>query len=167
MSCAWEGDEKQPYQKTATNKMENNCRRCVLSPPLNVMSFFLVFTLCSQSTGLVSLVCWSSTLLYIDLIWFLTGNALENYYAPNSRWLHPWVFGGNVDVVLNEIGIVIICGLVGSTKLQGWKNRYMIHATHTAGNASSSLPSTASKVTPVDLSAGINSQAYEHSQCAD
>jgi hypothetical protein len=59
--------------------------------------------------------------LYIDLIWFLTGAALENYFNARNPFLHPWAFAGSADVVLNEIGILIVCGFgFGGGKMQKW-----------------------------------------------
>jgi hypothetical protein len=116
----------------------------------------------------VSLVVISSTLLYIDLIYFLAAGAVENYHATNIWWLNAWALPSNLDVVLNEIGILIICGLgIRGKKIHKWVGKYF--PAYTAGQtANAPGPSSAvfnfksgeNKVVP-DLSAGIDSHAYD------
>lgn len=75
----------------------------------------------------VTVVVWSSTLLYIALMWYL-GGALAGvgplqsnfergdlsvptdlrYFYVSRSWLNPWLFLGNVDVILSGIGLLII-----------------------------------------------------------
>ena len=65
---------------------------------------------------------WSSTLLYIDFIWWLAGNALKNYYVANNPWLMPFCFPMNFDAALNVTGMLVICGFrLGLRKeLKNW-----------------------------------------------
>jgi len=114
----------------------------------------------------VTLVVWSSTLLYVDLIWFLAGNAVENYYFASSVWLNPWVFPGNLDVILNMLGMLIVCGFnlgVGK-QMKGWRKYmpsfFMAQTTSKGGAYSAASSNQVGPSPPLNF----DSKAYDDDQ---
>jgi hypothetical protein len=57
------------------------------------------------------LAVMSSTVLYLNiLLWFLLGGYGKPFYA--NPYLHVFVFGINMDSVLNDAGMLLVCGVL-------------------------------------------------------
>lgn len=51
----------------------------------------------------------SSTLLYINCLVFLMRS---DYFENRGSWaLHPLIFGFNLDSILNDVGMLLVCGI--------------------------------------------------------
>jgi hypothetical protein len=98
----------------------------------------------------------------------MAANAVGNYYVTDTWWLNTWILPGNLDAVLNQIGILIISGFgIREEKIRKMVEKYFpesdggVTVNNTAA-ASSGIDFNSSKVTP-KLSAGIDSHAYDSS----
>jgi len=54
----------------------------------------------------------SSTILYANFGWFLTALTIERYWVAHTWFLNPLVFGSNLDVALNCLGMLMACGVL-------------------------------------------------------
>jgi hypothetical protein len=51
----------------------------------------------------------SSTLLYLNLLCFFGTLATKSYFVVESQGLNPQIFGANLDVILNCVGVILAC----------------------------------------------------------
>jgi hypothetical protein len=57
----------------------------------------------------------SSTLLYCNIIVILTMTFNREYYLLASPFGNPWVFGISMDSILNNVGMIVLCGILKHT----------------------------------------------------
>merc|ERR1712086_400293 len=62
----------------------------------------------------------SSTVLYINLLMFFDGSHSIFHQDP---WLNPLIFAGNLDIILNNIGMLFVCGIVKQALITVEKRR--------------------------------------------
>jgi hypothetical protein len=64
----------------------------------------------------VTLSVLSSTLLCVNfMLWvFAGGNGSQ---CSGSPWLNTWVFGGNLDSICNDVGMIFVCGVLKGAPL--------------------------------------------------
>jgi hypothetical protein len=60
----------------------------------------------------VTIAVFSSTLLYINMVLFLAFTFSGDYFFYSSRLLNPWCVGLNLDSILNNVGMVLLCGML-------------------------------------------------------
>ena len=76
-----------------------------------------------------SLAVISSTALYINLgLHFGLGDIGKPLYA--NPYLHPLVFGINLDSVLNDIGVLLACGVVKKITCKSVQNMFSTAAAY-------------------------------------
>jgi hypothetical protein len=59
----------------------------------------------------------SSTALYINMFLFCIES--EGTFVWANPWTNVFVFGANVDSILNDIGVALVCGVMKRMSLEG------------------------------------------------
>ena len=95
-----------------------------------------------------SLSVISSTALYTNAgLFVLFGDYGKPFYA--NPYLNPLVFGANLDSVLNDVGMLLACGVIKKVACETLTARFSTAATIKVEPAMSIMP-------------GIDSKAYEN-----
>jgi hypothetical protein len=96
-----------------------------------------------------SLAVLSSTVLYINvMLWIMLGKKGNPFHA--NPYLNVFVFGMNLDSVLNDLGMLLVCGVLKTASCAALTKFF-----------STAAASTVTPVVPVAKPV-FDSQAYEH-----
>jgi hypothetical protein len=71
----------------------------------------------------------SSSVLYVNVILYMLLGENGNQFLT-SLYLNYQVFGMNLDSVLNDIGMLLVCGVVKKLDFSSLRRRFSVTASH-------------------------------------